>query len=446
MTLPVLDKESYQHAASEWVSHAAQALREAGYLTADPSGTYDEDFAVAVAAFQRDKGIDEEDHVGPRTWDALGVHDTEPATEHGTEPDAAHEPAAVAVGAVSEDGQWQWDGTEWVVAAPQAAVAATDTVTETVAGTVSPDGQWQWDGAAWAAVTTKQAGADTFEDSELAAAVIDHEAEIMLQWKMALDSFNEVMESETSDKAKPDFASAMLKVFANKVLGDEAKAAKAGFVIDLLKGVLAEAERAKAAQKSVAFRNFYTTHQTHVANARRDLIARRAGFVASVRTEAERLLRNDPDSYGMLRMELMDLHADSLARLQSATQEVLFEDLTAEWTSQSTYNVSWQVDESAEIRIRVRDADLSIIDVVINAPDGDKLVDHLSGQPAGMDVWRMKAPKVLIFMDAAEHAVGYVRLDAGNRLANLPAEQDGKYKQRFQRVVDQGGLAPYKKA
>lgn len=424
MTLPVLDKESYQHAASEWVTHAAQALREAGYLTAEPSGTYDEEFAVAVAAFQRDKGIDEEDQVGPRTWDALGVQDTEQE--------------AIAVGTVSEDGQWQWDGTEWAAVAQEAAAV-------TAEGTVSEDGQWQWDGSAWAAVTAKQAGPDTFEDAELAGAVIDHEAEIMLQWKMALDSFNEVMESETTDKAKPAFVTAMLKVFANKVLGDEAKAMKAGFVIDLLKGVLAEAERAKAAQKSVTFRNFYTSHQTHVANARRDLVAKRAGFVAAVRAEAERLMRNDPDSYGMLRMELMDLHADSLARLQSATQEVLFEDLTAEWTSQSTHNVSWTVDASAEIHVRVRDADLTVIDVVINAPDGDRLVDHLTAQPGGMDVWRMRAPKVLVFMDAKEHAVGVVRLDAGNRLSNLPAEQDGKYKQRYQRVVDQGGLAPVKK-
>jgi len=430
MSLPVLDKDNYQHSSSDWVLRAGSALQVAGYLHSEPTGIYDEEFAAAVRAFQDANSISEEDQVGPYTWHALGVD--EPATADIT---------VVDVGALSEDGQWRWDGAEWVAAVEEHVVAVQ-------VGALSEDGQWQWDGAQWAAaapaavaapagVVGVTADSSEFEDTDLAGSILDYELAILRQWKAALDSFNEVMESETQKSAKPDFAAALLKVFSEKVLGAAAKAAKAELVFDVLKGLVGEAERARNAQKSVAFRDFYTTHQTHIANLDKELVTKKPVFVAGVRRETERLLRNDPDSYGMLRMELMELFQDADQRLRTATQEALFAELSAEWVSQSV---------DGEMRIRVREADLSVIDVVINAPDGDKLVEQLTQQPGGMDVWHMRAEKLVIFMDAAEHAVGYVRLDAANRLTNLPAEQDGKYKQRYQRLVAAGGLASVTKS
>jgi peptidoglycan hydrolase-like protein with peptidoglycan-binding domain len=62
---------------SEWVTYAGQLLHAAGYLHSDPTGTYDEDFAAAVHAFQAAQGITyEPDQVGPFTWAALGVTDS----------------------------------------------------------------------------------------------------------------------------------------------------------------------------------------------------------------------------------------------------------------------------------------------------------------------------------------------------------------------------------
>jgi peptidoglycan hydrolase-like protein with peptidoglycan-binding domain len=444
MTLPVLDKESYQHAVSEWVTHAAQALRAAGYLSADPSGVYDEEFAEAVAAFQHDRGISEENQVGPLTWDALGVRDT--GESYGTDEVVAD---IVAVGTVSEDGQWQWDGMEWGAAAP--AVATTET------GQLSDDGLWRWDGTAWAAVTaapadTKQVtgmpaptGPSNYEDAELAGAIIDHEIGLLFQWKMALDAFDKVLTSETAASAKPDFAGAMTKLFTEKVFGEIFKRAKADIVVDVVKGLVAETERAKAAQKSVALRDFYTDHQDQIADLHKDLTVRRPGFVAAVRVEAERLINQDPDSYGMLRMELMDIHQDSLQRLQTATQQSLFAELSAEWTSQSKHRVSWDAEIDGEIRVKVREADLSVIDVEIKAPDGDKILEKLSRQRGGVDLWTMKAPKLFTFMNADDRNVGWVRVDAANRLANLPAERDGEYKRRYERLVANGGVGTYQK-
>lgn len=453
MTLPVLDKDNYQHAASEWVTHAGQALREAGYLTAEPTGVYDEEFAAALAAFQRDRGINEDDQVGPLTWDALGVR--EEADYADTDAVSAD---IVAVGTLSEDGQWQWDGMEWVAAVPAAAVATTE------AGQLSDDGQWRWDGTEWAAVTAAPAdarvdarvdakagrvptttGPSNFEDAELAGAIMDNQIGLLWQWQSALNSFDKVLTSETTDSAKPDFAGAMTKLFTEKVFGEIFKRAKADIVVDVVKGLVAESERAKAAQKSVALRDFYTSHQDQIADLHKELTTARPAFVAAVRIEAERLINNDPDAYGMFRMELMELHQDGLQRYQTTNQQSLFAELSAEWTSQSKHRISWDAEIDGEIRVRVREADLSVIDVEIKAPDGDKMLEKLSTQRGGMDVWKMKAPKLFTFMDADEHNVGWVRVDAANRLANLPAEQDGKYRQRYERLVANGGVAPYQK-
>jgi peptidoglycan hydrolase-like protein with peptidoglycan-binding domain len=121
MSLPVLEKDDHQYAPSEWVAYAGRALREAGYLQSEPSGLYDEEFAAGVAAFQADHGISEENQVGPHTWAALGVPDTD------TEAEAAEagEYAEIQPGDLSEDGLWRWSGTEWVAAETAEPVAGT---------------------------------------------------------------------------------------------------------------------------------------------------------------------------------------------------------------------------------------------------------------------------------------------------------------------------------
>lgn len=444
MALPVLDRDNFAHESSDWVLHAGRALREAGYLHSEPSGSFDEEFAEAVRAFQADKGIHEDDRVGPFTWDALGVREEE--TE---------------VGAVSDDGQWQWDGTEWV-ALDTAAVDVAAPATEIGVGHLSDDGLWRWDGAEWTAVAGVAPQADAqavaqldslvpargvseSEDAEIAGAVVDLELAILRHWKSALDSFNEVMESETSDSAKPKFAEAMLDVFAEKVLGSLGEDSKSTFVFSLLKGALAEGRRAMQAERSVRFRDFYTQHVGKLDKLDAALADGRLGFVTAVRVEGERLLRDNPDSYGMLRLELVDMHDEVRARHAAATPEALFALLSAEWTRQSVNKISWNASEAAEIRVRIRETDLSIVDVKINAPDGDKLVDHMSGQDGGMDIWHMQAPKLIMFLDKGSSVVGYVRLDAANQLTNLPAEQDAHYRKRYQRLVDAGGLTPYRR-
>jgi putative peptidoglycan binding protein len=141
VTLPVLDKESYQNACSDWVMEAGRALQREGYLQAEPTGTYDDEFDTAVRSFQSDRGIYEEDRVGPETWSALGVEDT----SEGGYSEAEETP----VGTLSEDGQWQWDGTQWVAAESQSPQSSQEPV-------LSADGLWQWDGTDWVPAQSEQ--------------------------------------------------------------------------------------------------------------------------------------------------------------------------------------------------------------------------------------------------------------------------------------------------
>jgi hypothetical protein len=151
VTLPVLDKESYQYACSDWVMEAGRALQREGYLQTEPTGSYDEEFDGALRSFQSDRGIYEEDRVGPQTWSALGVEDTfdnQSGGDH-AEGDYSEVTEETPVGTLSEDGQWQWDGTQWVAAESPSSESSQEPV-------LSEDGQWQWDGAQWVPAQSSQ--------------------------------------------------------------------------------------------------------------------------------------------------------------------------------------------------------------------------------------------------------------------------------------------------
>jgi hypothetical protein len=99
MALPVLDQDSYSAVCSEWVAYAGDLLRHQGYLRTDPTGIYDDEFAVAVDEFQLACGIGHEPRqIGPYTWAALGVQDPDlVAVDSGADPWAApDEPAPAA--------------------------------------------------------------------------------------------------------------------------------------------------------------------------------------------------------------------------------------------------------------------------------------------------------------------------------------------------------------
>jgi len=102
MPLPVLDRDSYQHMCSDWVTYAGQLLHGAGYLHTDPTDTYDAELAAAVTAFQEANGISNEaDTIGPNTWAALG----------GVDPDAAPQQQYTDYGSTHQGNYWHDEDT-----------------------------------------------------------------------------------------------------------------------------------------------------------------------------------------------------------------------------------------------------------------------------------------------------------------------------------------------
>ncbi|MGB3443151.1 MAG: peptidoglycan-binding protein [Actinophytocola sp.] len=181
MTLPVLDKESYQYACSDWVLEAGRALQREGYLRSEPTGSYDEEFDTALRSFQSDRGIYEEDQVGPQTWTALGIED--PADGgYSEEPESSEMP----VGQLSEDGQWQWDGTQWVPAESSQEPAQ--------APVLSEDGQWQWDGTQWIPAESSQPAAPA---APAAASAADPGLEVLAGGKRYIIFSDEVRSDGT---------------------------------------------------------------------------------------------------------------------------------------------------------------------------------------------------------------------------------------------------------
>ncbi len=168
MSLPVLDKDDHQFAPSDWVVYAGQALQQAGYLHTEPTGLYDDEFAAGLRAFQADHGITEENQVGPYTWAALGVQDSD--AEVDSESDSAE--YAIQAGDLSEDGQWRWNGEEWVAA--ENAVTTEPAAAESPAGGANPED---------AVEVSFNDEIDDFETEEAEAPEVDDIDDIEALWR-----------------------------------------------------------------------------------------------------------------------------------------------------------------------------------------------------------------------------------------------------------------------
>jgi len=185
--------------SGEGVRELQFRLFRLGYYQQFPDGTFDMTTENAVRELQSSLGQDNSGEVTTDTWEAI-VHweqqsgldyqysnpsdaidqlrydldHPQPQQEqlspdgqwrwNGTEWVAA-EAASTHVGQVSEDGQWRWSGTEWVAAAADAHT-----------GQVSEDGQWRWNGTDWVAANAHQG---TGEATNGAAGIVSEDG----QWR-----------------------------------------------------------------------------------------------------------------------------------------------------------------------------------------------------------------------------------------------------------------------
>lgn len=128
--------------SGEHVEQLQNRLLALGRYSGTVDGRFAEQTEAAVQQLQTDAGLAADGRVGPQTWAAL--RDAEAAAGILT---AASDHASMAVGDLSEDQQWRWDGKQWEPAETNAALAfAPEQVAD---GHVSTDGHWRWDGSSW---------------------------------------------------------------------------------------------------------------------------------------------------------------------------------------------------------------------------------------------------------------------------------------------------------
>jgi Putative peptidoglycan binding domain len=152
-----------------------------GYLDYIPDGTFDMRTENAVRKLQSDRGLDNDGMVTRETWEAIVyfeqqaaiqymyqspydarsqiVYDTQQAEQQAYweeqyaqygQDDAGYEQTYVE-GQFSQDGRWQLRGGEWQPVG-EAAGEASDTP---AVGSISADGYYRWDGTDWELLTAE---------------------------------------------------------------------------------------------------------------------------------------------------------------------------------------------------------------------------------------------------------------------------------------------------
>ena len=294
-----------------------------------------------------------------------------------------------------------------------------------------------------AAAPVSAAGQDARDEDALANGYVDAERHILQKWRDALLDFQNTMHSSTTAETKPDFAGAVLKVFADKVLGALTTATHSELVIGALKAVVDEGERAKAAAVSVALRDFFHQHLTAIDKLDSQLFDAQENFANQTRAKAAGLLVDgNADGYAAFRASLIALHDDAAARVHEPL-DAYVNDLAVQWMKQSIKDPGYDV----AIQIRILESDLSVLGFEIHGPDGDKLTEHLGAEQGGVDLWALQVPRSIGYYEHdGEYPHGWVHIDSGNRLIESPAEQNLSpgYKDVYERLKSQGHLMGHK--
>ena len=146
-------------ADGDHVQALQEMLQHLGYYQGQVDAYYGEALEEAVKEFQRSVGHQDDGQAGVETWHEI-LHQVQSML--GQEP--AAEEGGIQVGQLSEDGAWQWNGTDWVAAVQQAAEAAAIQV-----GQLSEDGAWKWDGTEWKAAGEAEPAPEGFNHPALEA-------------------------------------------------------------------------------------------------------------------------------------------------------------------------------------------------------------------------------------------------------------------------------------
>jgi hypothetical protein len=143
-----------------------------------PDATYDSNTEQAVRDLQSQLGLDNDGEVHRETWEALLHQEQQYGIQYQYQSpydalaqinyDLEHpQEGGAGGGQLSEDGQWRWNGSDWVAADGSQGGGGGGYGGDGSGGELSPDGQWQWDGSQWQAAG---AGAGGYGAGEYGAA------------------------------------------------------------------------------------------------------------------------------------------------------------------------------------------------------------------------------------------------------------------------------------
>lgn len=136
-------------ASGESVRQLQARLQALGLYDGAADGEFGEKTAASVTELKKRHQLPGDGVVDTETWRAVADAEQLAGAGHVDLPIGAE--VQPAVGTVSEDQQWQWDGERWQ---PKEEPVATTDPKEEQSGHLSADGQWLWDGEKWQPVVT----------------------------------------------------------------------------------------------------------------------------------------------------------------------------------------------------------------------------------------------------------------------------------------------------
>ena len=141
--------------SGEGVQELQFRLYRLGFYRHFPDGTYNMMTENAVRELQSSHGQDSTGTVTRETWEAIVYWEQQLSLDYQyyspsdalsqLRYDLEHPQEQYELNELSPDGQWRWNGVDWVAA----------TAPDAHTGQVSPDGQWRWDGSDWVAAAAQ---------------------------------------------------------------------------------------------------------------------------------------------------------------------------------------------------------------------------------------------------------------------------------------------------
>ena len=299
------------------------------------------------------------------------------------------------------------------------------------------------------------ATASGMKDEDIAAAIMDKQAAILVGWETALHVFETTMNSAADAEATPDFQKAIVTYFADKLMGEMIKKTPGGAELAAFAGAIAgEAKRAATAGASAKLRDFIVQYAKTIGSLHQSVLSQRQGFISAVRARREaaepqpggkkkgKWTTSAPtktdDDYAMMRMELMDTLDQVDARLKGATPEALFRTLSEEWVRHGTVVGGMGVKFQAVVVIRI-DPGYQVMDAHIQGAGGQKLAEQmLKDNPDGVDVWGLKTQRVVKMMEKNGWWSAIVTVDANNADKSTGSIIEGKTGEVYKVLMSKG--------